>query len=109
MTLAGRQNAGHKLAQVVRPLVIRPRRPTHYPAEVRIGSDCVESARGTPPWVTIERLAAASLAARVDLHKQGDYVPQAPVLACEALTDLTRYLCLLGRAEDAQRELEVFT
>jgi hypothetical protein len=58
----------------------------------------------------LERLAATSLAARVDLQKaRSDYVPQAPVLACEVLSDLTRYLCALGRAEQARREVEAFT
>jgi hypothetical protein len=58
----------------------------------------------------LERLAATSLAARVDLQKaRSDYVPQAPVLACEVLSDLTRYLCALGRAERARREVEAFT
>jgi hypothetical protein len=57
----------------------------------------------------LERLADTSLAARVDLHKLSEYVPHAPVLACEALSDLTRYLCTLGLAEDARREVEVFT
>ncbi len=58
----------------------------------------------------LEQVAAAALSARVDLHKtRSDYVPQAPVLACEVLSDLTRYLCLLGRAEEARREVEAFT
>jgi len=58
----------------------------------------------------LERLAPSSLAARVDLQRaQRDYVPHAPVLACEAFSDLTRYLCALGRAEEALREVEVFT
>ena len=58
----------------------------------------------------LESLAATSLAARVDLRRaQRDYVPQAPVLACECLSDLTRYLCALGRAEEARREVDAFT
>jgi len=58
----------------------------------------------------LELLAASALAARVDLREvRSDYVPQAPVLACEALSDLTRYLCALGRAEEARREVEAFT
>ncbi len=58
----------------------------------------------------LERLAPNSLAARVDLQMaQSDYVPHAPVLACETLSDLTRYLCTLGRAEEARREVEALT
>jgi len=58
----------------------------------------------------LEQLASTSLAARVDLHAaQNDYVPQAPVLACEVLSELTRYLCALGRAEEARHEVEAFT
>ena len=58
----------------------------------------------------LEGLAATSLAARVDLRQaQSDYVPHAPVLACECLSDLTRYLCTLGRPEEARREVEAFT
>jgi hypothetical protein len=46
----------------------------------------------------------------VDLQQAvSDYVPHAPVLACEVLSDLTRYLCALGRAEEARREVEAFT
>jgi len=58
----------------------------------------------------LERLAATSLAARVDLREaQSDYLPHAPVLACECLSDLTRYLCALGRPEEARREVDAFT
>ena len=58
----------------------------------------------------LERLAAFSLAARVDLQRaQNDYVPQAPVLACECLSDLTRCLCALGRPEEARSEVDAFT
>ena len=57
----------------------------------------------------LERLAATSLAARVDLHQLSDDVPHAPVLACEALSDLTRRPVRSGRPEDARRAVEVFT
>lgn len=57
----------------------------------------------------LERLAVTSLAARVDLHEQSDYVSQAPVPACEVLSDLTQYLCALGRPEEARREVDAFT
>jgi len=58
----------------------------------------------------LESLAPTSLAARVDLQQaRSDYVSQAPVLACECLSDLTRYLCALGRAQDARHEVEAFT
>jgi hypothetical protein len=58
----------------------------------------------------LECLAQTWLGARVDLQKlRGDYVPHAPVLACECLSDLTRYLCTLGRAAEARREVEAFT
>jgi hypothetical protein len=58
----------------------------------------------------LELLAVTSLAARVDLQQaRSDYVPHAPVLACECLSDLTRYLCALGRAQDARREVKAFT
>lgn len=58
----------------------------------------------------LEQLAATSLAARVDLREaQSDYVPHAPVLACECLSDLTRYLCALGRPVEARREVDAFT
>ena len=35
-------------------------------------------------------------------------MPHAPVLACEVLSDLTRYLCEAGRASEAKREIEAF-
>jgi hypothetical protein len=59
---------------------------------------------------SLEQLADTWLAARVDLQRaRNDYIPQAPVLACEMLSDLTRYLCVCGRAEEAQREVDAFT
>lgn len=58
----------------------------------------------------VERLAPTHLAARADLRQLQDaYVPFAPVLACEMMSDLTRYLCKLGRPEEARREVDVFT
>ncbi len=58
----------------------------------------------------LERLAPTHLAARADLRKlQDEYVPFAPVLACEMISDLTRYLCKLGRPEEAQRDVSLFT
>ena len=35
-------------------------------------------------------------------------MPSAPVPACECLSDLTRYLCVLGRSEEARREVDAF-
>lgn len=58
----------------------------------------------------LEQLAGTSLAARVDLRMaKTDYVPHAPPLACECLSDLTRYLCVVGRPQEARREVEAFT
>jgi hypothetical protein len=59
----------------------------------------------------LRELAKTSLAARVDLRRaeQLPYLASAPVPACEALSDLTQYLCESGRAEEARHEIETFT
>lgn len=58
----------------------------------------------------LRELARTSLAARVDLRRaeEQQYLATAPVPACEVLSDLTRYLCESGRAEEARREVDTF-
>lgn len=82
-------------------------------------SICREGLRYFSNWETtdhegelgqLRQLAPTSLAARVDLRQaERDYVPHAPVAACELLSDLTKYLCAAGRAEEALREVNTFT
>lgn len=58
----------------------------------------------------LEAAAPRSLLARVQLHELlNQYVAQAPACACEALSDLTIYLCKLNRAADAQDAIDRFT
>lgn len=53
--------------------------------------------------------ALTTLAHRVELHSyEREYVPRAPVVACEALSDLTIYLCRAGRALEAEEEIVRF-
>ena len=70
----------------------------------------VESTEHEAELEQLRQLGPTSLAARVDLKKlEGDSSPQAPVAACEVLSDLTKYLCEAGKAEQASREIEAFT
>lgn len=58
----------------------------------------------------LERRAVTEVVARVDLHRaRNEQTPYPPVPACDILGDLTRYLCRLGRADEAQREVDAFT
>ncbi len=57
----------------------------------------------------LERRSATDLGARVDLHMARHVdAPCPPVPACDILSDLTTYLCRLGRAEEARREVDAF-
>jgi hypothetical protein len=70
----------------------------------------VESTEHEAELEQLRQLGRASLAARADLKKlESDNIPHAPVAACEVFSDLTKYLCEAGKAEEASREIEEFT
>ena len=70
----------------------------------------VESTEHEVELEQLRQLGPTSLAARVDLKKlQDDKTAHAPVAACEVLSDLTKYLCEAGQAEEPSREIEAFT